>query len=904
MNIYPLLTWYLLISLVGWLTLPLIHQLFSGLWDRGYAFARILGLLLWAYVFWLLASLGILPNEPGSILLALLIIILISGWSIRKTGLKVVGAWIRQNMKLILVVELLFLFAFLGMAAIRAANPDIVGTEKPMELAFINAILNSPAFPPHDPWLSGYAISYYYFGYVMVAMVAKLTNIPGSVAFNLGVSLIFALTAIGAYGMVYNLLAVIRDRSSSSRSPWPISISSLLGPLFILLVSNAEGFLEVLHARGFFWRTDGTGELVSTFWQWLDIRNLTDAPAQPFSWQPSRYLWWWRASRVVQDYDFQLNWKEIIDEFPVFSYILADLHPHVLAMPFAFLAMALTYNLFCSRDQGHFNGLRHMVNVRTLAWAGIVTFVVGLAFLWAGIGLLSLSYILVGAIGLTLGGFSFLALLPTLRLHGIDIFSSSDLGEKEMGLPIYMSASTLIWSAIILGGLAFVNTWDFPFYIALFVGAYIIKRYMDHGGGIGELIKEVIGLGLLLVIASVVLYLPFYLGFSSQAGGIIPNLIYLTRGAHLWVMFATLFFPLFAYLIYLWKTNQGGEYFKKALAITFGFILFLWVVSLLFALGAFLISSLGELYLNSIAAPDLLSVLGESFNRRLTHIGGWVTVSVMMVFTVGLLLRLMNGGRESPKASSNSSVFLSSNTFSLFLILLGALLVLVPEFFYLRDMFGWRINTIFKFYYQAWLLWGVVAAFGTGLLLFTLSGKWRVLFAVGLTMVLIVGLTYTVLSIWTRTNGFQPTFGWTLDGTAYLERQAADEATAIGWLGASEEGVVAEAVGGSYSGYARVSTLSGQPTVLGWPGHESQWRGGSREMGTREMDIERLYCSRSWEEAQEIIDRYGIRYIYIGPLERQTYTADRCPGGLEEAKFSRNLTAVFNQDEVIIYTAP
>jgi hypothetical protein len=139
MNIYPLLTWYLLISLVGWLTLPLIHQLFSGLGDRGYVFARILGLLLWAYVFWLLASLGILPNEPGSILLALLIIILISGWSIRKTGLKVVGAWIRQNMKLILVVELLFLFAFLGMAAIRAANPDIVGTEKPMELAFINA---------------------------------------------------------------------------------------------------------------------------------------------------------------------------------------------------------------------------------------------------------------------------------------------------------------------------------------------------------------------------------------------------------------------------------------------------------------------------------------------------------------------------------------------------------------------------------------------------------------------------------------------------------------------------------------------------------------------------------------------------------------------------------------------
>ena len=324
---YALISWYILISLVGWLTLPLLHRLFSALGDRGYAFGRIFGLLLWGYIFWLLASLGILPNDSASILLALLVILFLSAVSLQRTGIEVFRSWLRQHLRLILIIELLFIFAFFSMAAVRAANPDITGTEKPMELAFINAIINSPTFPPHDPWLSGYAISYYYFGYVMVAMMAKLINVPGNVAFNLGIALVFALTAVGAYGIVYNLLVVIKDRFSL-RGQSSISFMALFGPLFILLVSNVEGFLEVLHARGFLWRTNEQGQLVSPFWEWLDIRNLTDPPVQPFSWLPTRYLWWWRASRVLQDYDFQLNAREIIDEFPVLAHrARTGLHP-------------------------------------------------------------------------------------------------------------------------------------------------------------------------------------------------------------------------------------------------------------------------------------------------------------------------------------------------------------------------------------------------------------------------------------------------------------------------------------------------------------------------------------------------------------------------------------------------
>jgi uncharacterized membrane protein len=109
--------------------------------------------------------------------------------------------------------------------------------------------------------------------------------------------------------------------------------------------------------------------------------------------------------------------------------------------------------------------------------------------------------------------------------------------------------------------------------------------------------------------------------------------------------------------------------------------------------------------------------------------------------------------------------------------------------------------------------------------------------------------------------------------------------------------VVVEAVGGSYSEYARVATHSGKPAVLGWPGHESQWRGGAEEMGSRQGDIERLYRSNDWTETQEILRQYNVRYIYVGPLERSTY-------GVNENKFERFLQPVFKQGQVTIYEVP
>ena len=104
-------------------------------------------------------------------------------------------------------------------------------------------------------------------------------------------------------------------------------------------------------------------------------------------------------------------------------------------------------------------------------------------------------------------------------------------------------------------------------------------------------------------------------------------------------------------------------------------------------------------------------------------------------------------------------------------------------------------------------------------------------------------------------------------------------------------------MGGQYSGYARVSTHSGQPTVLGWPGHQGQWRGGYTEVGNREADIQTLYETPLWATAQEIIQRYDIEYIYVGSLESTTYY-------LMAEKFEQNLYLGFEQGNVRIYVVP
>jgi len=139
-----------------------------------------------------------------------------------------------------------------------------------------------------------------------------------------------------------------------------------------------------------------------------------------------------------------------------------------------------------------------------------------------------------------------------------------------------------------------------------------------------------------------------------------------------------------------------------------------------------------------------------------------------------------------------------------------------------------------------------------------------------------------------------------LDGAAHLHDSHPEDFAAIDWLNRNVEGtpVIVEAPadrGAAYRYEGRVSAFTGLPTLLGWGGHQLQWRGNYDEPSRRESAIETLYSTSDWLRAYAVLDEYGVEYVYVGPVERERYPA----AGL--AKFAEMLDVVYDGEGVTIY---
>ena len=882
------IAWWLASALLGVLALPLSFRLFQRLPDRGLAFSRPLGLMVASYTLWLGASLGGLRNSLGGALGGVLVLAGV-GWVAGRGNWQELRSWLSAHRRLVLAEEAVLLAGFALWGFVRANNPEIQHTEKPMELAFISGILRSPSYPPLDPWLSGHAISYYYFGYVMIALLTRLTGVTAGVAFNLANALWFGMVAAGSYALLVNLVAVRKGRVQLA--------GPLLGPVFVLITGNLEAFLDMLHSRYVFWRYAAGGELTSAFWRWLDIKQLIEPPLGDPSWMPTRFLWWWRASRVVRDVNLAGVDLEVIDEFPFFSFLLADNHPHLLAIPFALMAVGLALTIFLAGRRGELRLAELAPNpTKIRRTARLVGGVVGSLILIRGI------FTLVQAITSVGEGPSVAAVLiqtlVSLMLAAIGLGLLANLALVMAGsFHSALTRSELAFAAWLFGGLAFLNTWDSPIYLALLLA---VLAWLGRGEALGRVLTRLATTALAAVTAAVLLYLPWYPSFSSQAGGILPNVIFPTKLQHFVVMFGVAFIPIAGWLVQrAWRGLKWGE----AVALM-GFGLGIPIVLFLFsaALAGFLYVAFfsnplfGESLLTDLGIAEaplgqgmraLVQALGA---RRLAHSG----TALVLGFTLtlgGVLLRraIPKSGQDAPEQSATSEPW----AFIVLLIALGALLVIAPEFFYLRDLFGTRMNTVFKFYFAAWLLWGVAGAFAANELWpERRSQAPRLLLLVPL----LLGLIYPALAVWTKTEGFAPLQGRTLDGAAYLAQLSPADYEAVQWINTGlPTGVLVEAVGGSYTQYGRIAANTGLPTVLGWDFHEIQWRGTAEPQGSRRGDIELLYEAPDWETVQPILQTYDVAYVYVGPLEQTSYQP------IEERKFELYMTKIYDSAEVRIY---
>jgi YYY domain-containing protein len=817
------LFWYIITTVIGLAAFPLAFRLLPGLADRGYTVSRALGLLLTGYLFWLSGSLGLLNNSVGGILLCGLVMAGVGLWiyfSQSGDDDDHLLSWVSGHRRFITTAELLYLLAFVGWAVVRAYNPDISGTEKPMDLAFLNGIRTSPTLPPHDPWLSGYAISYYYFGYLIMAMLADLGGSLSAVSFNLAIALLFALTLLGSYGLVYNLAA-----ATTKNDPDSAVFSALLGPLFVGVMGNLAGFFELLHALN-------PPLFGARFWRWLDIVDLNE-PAVGTLWPPSswRYWWWWRASRVIHDRTIagESFWYQPIDEFPMFSFLLGDMHPHVLALPFVLLALGLAFNL---------------------------------------------------------------------------------IAQQRRLSPVQLGAY-----AVCYGGLAFLNTWDFPTALFILIGALVIRQIttsekpplqrIDFGTPVLT--------GAAMLALGIALYLPWYISFSSQAGGILPNAFFPTRLHQFGVMFGP-----FLVIIVWFLLDEARQHHRimswTAGAAIGGMVLFA-LIALMAALSylalrvdptlkSFVLGVTGvaaETLPGEAAAGQLAEAVQITIRYRLQHPLTALFLTGTLILALARVLPRHQPEPPNVRLSGENTLprhLDQAAGFALLLVITGLLLTLGPEYLYLRDVFGQRFNTIFKFYYAAWVLFGIAAAF-----MATRLAR-RPLFNVVVTVLVLAGLVYPAFAIPSRMGSLLRTAGEpapTLDGLDFVRRSRQDDYDAIFWLAAhaAPDEIVLEAVGGQYSYYGRVSAFTGLQTVMGWPGHERQWRGERYPdyAGTREEDVREIYNTTSIMRAMELLEKYGVTYVYVGQPERIPDFAS--PAGI--AKFSRYLTPAYQNDTVTIY---
>jgi YYY domain-containing protein len=586
-----------------------------------------------------------------------------------------------------------------------------------MDMAIVNAINRSPFFPPHDPWLAGTHVNYYYFGHYLVGFLVRVTGIDPAVGFNLAVALFYALVTTAVFGVAAVLYeAARRSGGAPRRSPVVVGLTAAA---FATAIGNLAGGVQLLEHSN----------TVSSY----------D---------------WWAPSRVIPG---------TANEFPFFSFLLADLHAHVMATPFALVTVAYAVQL---------------------------------------------------------------------ALHGPPRWSRAG--------PWRRPAAELLLAALVLGALYPINSFDFPTACLIGAGGLLLWALEQRGRR-----GTALAWGGAWLVASVVLFLPFWRDFSPPAHGIAIVRHHLRFSSFLRDYLYIYAVPLWVVLgIFATRYRLPRKYLVWAGSVAF--------------------------FLLVLLSPSRLA--GPAFALFVAALAAYVTLA-------------------TGKFSQPYRVLWLLVTVALALLASG-------EVVYLRDVFDgsptFRFNTVFKTGYQAWFLFAIVAGVGV-----YWSGSWlgrrvRAAWLVVLGGLVALALVYPIFASYSRSLRFDA--GPTLDGMRWLERSAPGDAAGIDWLRRSVSGspTVLEAPAGDFdpAGGGRVSTFTGLPAVIGWAGHEVQW---GHDPGPRIDDARRIYGTDDLAVARKLLNRYRVRYVFVGTLERHDYPAAAL------AKFARLGTQVFSSGTTDIY---
>lgn len=304
--VFSIFIWYLLVQLLSFMAMPLHFKVLGNLRDKGYGLSKVTGIFIFAWLNWMLVSAGMWKFYQLNmwILLAALGAIC---FVVYRAISRQVSEFVEVNKKHILFTEIAFLAAYMFFIIIKLWSPDIHsvmgqgynGGGEPMGMAYLSAIFNDVKFPPHDPWLAGFTLNYYYWGQLVLATLSKILGYMPREAYNLSLALLFALCFTAAFTLVYNLTGKYKY--------------ALLGGFLLALAGNFHTMVFMLD------RLANAGNIMQFFMQLGSFQ---------FIWDPTR-----------------IYPSPVITELPFFSYLYGDLHAHNIVIPFTVLVAALVYNI-------------------------------------------------------------------------------------------------------------------------------------------------------------------------------------------------------------------------------------------------------------------------------------------------------------------------------------------------------------------------------------------------------------------------------------------------------------------------------------------------------------------------------------------------------------------------------
>lgn len=814
-SLAALLVWVILLIGLQAVAWPLVKRIFTRLPDKGWAFSRLVTILIAGYAVWLFSSLELISFRAIWAGAAVLLVALMSGVAARKIRLEDDGDSFWKN-PVIVGAEVVFWTVFSIFLLYRAINPDsyhpIWGGEKPMEFAHLNGILRSAHFPPVDPWYSGGYINYYYYGTYLVAFLFKLTGIPTEIAFNLAQPTFPALLAAAAF----SITAALGKRLTNS-APGAI-FTGLLGAFFIQFAANFVDAARVLD------------------------RAVTGSRFNDFAY------WVFNPTRVIPNPDTPVN----ITEFPYFAGLYADLHPHVIAMPFTLLIIGLAWQISAQWRLLPMVFVRRRMDVQEA-----FSLLAPLAMAALGLGTIFMTnawdlpmYAAVAAVGVLL----------------------ATQGVPRIGQRLGLVAATI--------GIVAVLAW-------LLILPFII-HYVTLFSDIGTVrdrtpllaIESHIGGQLLLVT----------MGMAALA-------ISRTKRSRVRVaihaMGAT--FLLAAFLMIQWLGHENNNSLERLGEIgVVAVVVSIWVSAAWMVTTSRTDFNISPVVLKTILAQIMVVATVLAIIDR----------PVLGLFLgIGIVAAVLWFALQRP--SSRFVAMLVAGA-----MLLGASL----ELFYLMDDLSgtqwYRMNTIFKFYNQMWNLLGIATAVLTGhaiwetlvtsavetpepdsepQLVTTGSTAWAWVCAALVLPVAIASFAYAIVATPIRLDQSWggERHGLTLNAYAWMETAQlrlqpsggityGDDLAAINWLNENVQGtpVIAEAAFGTYRcNGSRFSVATGLPAPVGWVRHETQQRYRD-DLNARESALRTLYTSPSIDAKQQIIANYGIEYIIVGQTEVHYPTID------------------------------